>query len=75
MNNTDILMIITTYLFFAAIFFRIIFIKKDIEDKLKFVMNKFKLTLFGKIVSAILCLPIFALFGIYILGYRAIIKK
>ena len=75
MNNMDILMIGLSWLFISAILFRIVFIKKNDEGKFKIVVNKFKLTLFGKISSAILCSPIFALFGICTMCYFAVVKR
>ena len=74
MDNMDILMIALSWLFISAILFRIVFIRKN-EGKYKIVINKFKLTLFGKILLATLCSPIFALFGIYAICYLAIIKR
>ena len=74
MNNMDILMIGLSWLFISAILFRIVFVRKDV-GRYKIVINKFKLTLFGKILSAILCSPIFALFGICTMCYFAVVKR
>lgn len=74
MDSMDILMIALSWLFISAILFRIVFIRKD-EGRFKIVINKFNLTLFGKILLATLCSPIFALFGICAICYLAIIKR
>ena len=74
MNNIDIFMIGLSWLFISAIFFRIIFVRKD-EGRFKIVINKFDLTLFGKILAVILCSPTFTLFGICMMCYFAVIKR
>ena len=74
MNNIDILVIALSWLFISAILFRIVFIRKD-EGRFKIVINKFDLTLFGKILSVTLCSPIFTLFGICTMCYFAVVKR
>ena len=74
MNNIDILIMGLSWLVISAIIFRIVFVRES-EGRFKIVMNKFDLTLFGKILSIALCFPIFTLFVICTACYLTIVKR
>lgn len=79
MENGMILMVTISYLVLSSMFFKIFYIKdvprgSSKTKMIEFIWNKYQYTIFGKIVSIILCLPMFAILGISVLLYASMFK-